>query len=532
MARRTLPPPKTGLWSGAHKLVLGTITTAAALMTLMLNAKALGVSSWLGVLEPNIADHAARRIVLTPRTDTLRAIGDTASIVATVTDHRGATLAGATLRWRSSDSTVASVDSGGNIVARAPGRATVEVRVREVFAAATILVRPLPVSLVVVGDSLVTLSSGDSVRVAVVAVDARGHRVRGATPDWSAADSSVVTVDSLGVLHGHRAGRTTVVARHGDITTSVAAVVQLTPAEARIEQGLDQRTLVSRALPTPIVIQVRTGRGEPVPGTDVTFSAEDGDAAFSPSTAVTDAQGRARVQWILGRRAGIQRATARVAGLDTALGLSAAADPTARDTRIEVMATGLGGTVGEPTSTHVLVQVRDSVGVALDGVRAEWAALDGGRVEGMRATDVAGNLEARWILGPKAGPQRLRLQVGDPRHLPAITIPATAVAARPAQLKVTSTASKVKGGRRVSVVVRDSLGNAVPGTTVTLEASAGALSESTVITDSLGRGSASWTPPTPVASPRGSIQQRSPRGGSVDIRARVGQRVTATHRLP
>ncbi|MFN0097438.1 MAG: Ig-like domain-containing protein [Gemmatimonadaceae bacterium] len=500
MKRQALQPPKPGLLSGAHKLVLGTITTAAALMTLMLNAKALGVSSWLGILEPNIADHAARRIVLTPRSDTLRAIGDTAAVVATVTDARGATLAGATLRWRTSDSTVASVDSGGNIVARAPGRATVEVRVREVTAASTILVRPVPAALMVAGDSMVSLSSGDSARVAVVAVDARGHRVRGATPHWSTTDSSVATVDSLGVLRARRAGQTAVVATLGAITSSLTAFVVLTPASALAEQGMGQRALVGRPLPAPLVLLVRTRSGEPVPGVEVTFVSEDGDAAFSPSSAISDEQGRVRAQWTLGRRAGIQRATARVAGLDSAVALSAAADPIARDIRIELMATELRGTVGEATAMPVLVQLRDSAGVALEGVSVSWAALDGGQVEGMRATDVGGNLEAQWVLGPKAGTQRLRLQVGDPRHVPAVTLRASATAAAPYRVSLTSARVPNRSARQIAAKVVDSLGNAVPDVALTLEATSGTLDVSALRSDSLGRARVLWTPsPTPVA---------------------------------
>ncbi len=511
MKRQALHPPKPGLLSGAHKLMLGTITTAAALMTLLLNAKALGVSSWLGVLEPNLADHAARRIVLTPRSDTLRAIGDTAAIVATVTDARGATLAGASLRWRSSDSTVASVDSGGNIVARAAGRATVEVRVREVTASASIVVRPTAAALRIAGDSALRLSTGDSARVAVVAVDARGHRVRGLAARWATADTAIVSVDSAGAILARRAGRAEVVATLGEHRASAFVEVVLTPAELVVVDGAAQRALAGRPLGSPLILQVRTRHGEAVPGIEVRVESEDRDASFTPAVATTDAQGRARIQWTLGRRAGVQRAVARVATLDTTLLVAAEADPNAQATRVELMATELRGVVGEPTTMPVLVQVRDTSGVALEGVRVTWTALDGGTAQGMAATDVSGNIEARWTLGPKAGPQRLRLQVGDPRHFPATTIRAVARAAAPERITGSSAKSGVKGDRLVSARVLDAHGNPVADVSLTITTTAGTVAEANVRTDSLGRARVLWTPaPRPSATAAKSASKRAP----------------------
>lgn len=55
-----------GLFSGAHKWFTGIVTTTAALFALAVNARNLGLTPWLGLLDLNFADHAASRIVLTP----------------------------------------------------------------------------------------------------------------------------------------------------------------------------------------------------------------------------------------------------------------------------------------------------------------------------------------------------------------------------------------------------------------------------------------------------------------------------------
>ena len=519
MARRALPPPKAGIWTGAHKLVLGTITTAAALMTLLLNAKALGVSSFLGVLEPNVADHAARRIVLSPRTDTLRAIGDTAAIVATVTDARGATLAGASLRWRSSDTTVASVDSGGIIVARAPGRATVEVRVREVFASAAILVRQQPDHLVLVGDSLVDVAAGDSARVTAAAVDAKGHRIRGVAPLWQSSDTAVAAVDSTGLVVARRAGIVRFTAALGEHRVAATARVVLRPGEIVVVQGSAQRAAAGRTLPTPVVLQVRSRSGEPVPDTELTFETDEADATLAPTSARSDAQGRVRTTWTLGKRAGTQLLRARAASLDDPFILTADAEPVAKDTRVEVLSETLEGTVGTKLERPVALRVTDSLGVALHGVRVAWTTLDGGTVEGSATTDSVGYAYASWWLGTRAGMQRLRVQLGDARYLPANTLRATAAPSVPASVVLSLGKPSTKGTRDLLAKVADAHGNAVPEQTLRLTATSGTLSDTLVTSDSLGRVRVKWTPaPKPATKP---ATKPAPKGASRLIRATV-----------
>src|SRR5688500_16241548 len=93
---------KGGVWTDAQRRLTALITLMAALMALLVNFKTLGLSSWLSIIAPDVANAAAHRIVLFPRADTLRAIGEPAVITATVTDARGGVLAGASLVWKSS----------------------------------------------------------------------------------------------------------------------------------------------------------------------------------------------------------------------------------------------------------------------------------------------------------------------------------------------------------------------------------------------------------------------------------------------
>ena len=487
-----------GLFSGAHKWFTGILTTAAALLALAVNARNLGIAPWLGLLDLNFADHAASRIVLTPRSDTLRALGDTAVLTATVTDAHGAALAGATLRWRSVDTSIAVVDSGGAVVARAPGRSSIEVTVREVTARATIHVAQQPASITLVGDSAVRLADGDSLRLLAQVQDARGHRVLGLFPRWETADSAVLAVDSLGLARALAPGRAYVRVSAGGQQARLRVDVALAPAALVLQSGEGQRALAGRRLPDPVVLQVRARAGQPVPGTQVLLSADDEAGRVEPDTATTDADGRVRAAWTLSPRAGIQHLVARVPGVDSALTVTAEADPAPGNVRIEVLSPDLRGVAGEELSQPVLVRLTDTLGLALGLVRIGWSSLEGGTIAGSARTDSSGAAQAYWTLGRRAGRQRLLVQVGNPRLIPATPVVAVAEAGAPSGVVLQSgQGQRATAGTRlpkaIVVLVRDAGGNPVGGASVTVLPAAGSVEDSVLITGPDGRAAVRWT---------------------------------------
>ena len=56
-----------------------------------------------------------------------------------------------------------------------------------------------------------------------------------------------------------------------------------------------------------VVVRVMSRRGLPVSGALVTFRLAEGDGAAEPASALSDADGRARTSWTLGRLPGSQR---------------------------------------------------------------------------------------------------------------------------------------------------------------------------------------------------------------------------------
>lgn len=77
--------------------------------------------------------------------------------------------------------------------------------------------------------------------------------------------------------------------------------------------GTNQNAAVGARLVAPLVVETVSLLGGPVAGVPVTFATPDG-GSFQPSTAVTNAIGRASATWTLGPTPGLQIATATASG--------------------------------------------------------------------------------------------------------------------------------------------------------------------------------------------------------------------------
>jgi len=490
MTQKTTP---TGPLSGAAKWATALITTGAAFAALLVNARNLGVNEWLG-----LADYAVSRVWILPRADTLRAIGDTSLLAATVTDERGAALTGVNLRWRTCDSAVVTVDSSGTIVARGPGTAVITAAVRDRFAEARIVVRQLPVRVAVLTDSVVGLLEGDTVLFSAQALDARDNPILGLAPRWRSDDTSIVAVDSLGRAVARAPGWVSLSANHGDFAARITAQVELAPASIGLVTGGDQRVPAGKALPRPVVVQVLSRGGTPIPDVTVTFAPDDGEGTVTPDTAVTGADGQARTTWTMSPRPGRQRLMASVGALDSVLAVVAEADPLRGNTVVTPVDTSLTGVVGDTLGDPVTVRAADSTGAALVDIPIAWTALDRGAVVALDTrTDSLGEARARWVFGPRAGTQRLRVQAGNSRTIPPVTIVARAAPGVPARLVLVSGRGQAgtvgaRLSKAVILGVRDASGNGVPGVPLAVRALQGAVTDTAPVTDSTGFVAIRW----------------------------------------
>ena len=138
------------------------------------------------------------------------------------------------------------------------------------------------------------------------------------------------------------------------------------------------------------------------------------------------------------------------------------------NTRVNLAEAELVGTVGDTIGNPVVARLTDSLGRALADVPITWTAADGGSLTALAPrTDSLGEARALWRLGRKAGRQRARIQPGNPRSLPPVTISASA---RPGSAMAVTVADgsgqlgTVGKPLKAAIVIRalDRYGNAVP----------------------------------------------------------------------
>jgi hypothetical protein len=483
--------------STAGKWILSAVAAIGAIFGLIANARNLGFGPAFGGL--SFADLAARRVVVTPALDTIRAVGDTMHLAVTVMDAHGATLSGATIVWSTDDSAVATVDSSGMVIARGAGSATVGASVREHFAGARIAVHQRVRSVAIAHDTLLRLIEGASQPLAARALDARGRLVRDRAIKWISGDTTIVSVTETGLAQARGTGRTTLTAQSEGYSSSIAAEVVLTPAAVRLASGQAQRAPAGRRLPEAVLLQVLSRGGRPVSDVTVTFATDADEGSADPASAVTDRNGRARTAWTLGKHAGHQRLIVTVPGVDSSLAVSAEADPVAKDTHVQPARESISGAAGAKLAEPVGIRVTDASGAAVADVPVAWTVLDGGSVEAMQArTDSLGEAWAHWTLGPHAGTQRARVQLGNPRTMPAFTMIATALADPAASVELVSGGGQdAKAGAMLTrpVVVRllDDHGNPVNGAIVRVRALDGSVADSAPAADDKGRALIHWT---------------------------------------
>ncbi len=496
MKRSLLPGALVG---GAAKWITASVTAVAAAAAVAANARSLGIQAWLGAHGLGFADYAPSRISVTPRLDSLFALGDTLVLAATITNRHGGLLAGPVIRWRSERPEVAVVDSAGVVIAQGPGQTRIVAALGKLAAAARVIVRQRVVGVVIPGDTTLRLKEGDRWPLEAYGVDARGMRVEDRAVVWSSSDSTVAAIDSSGTLLARAPGRAVLTASVDGASSRAGVQVILAPALLTLEAGDALRVPAGHTLPRPVVVRVVSAGGRPVPNALVTFQPEDPEGSASPAGLRTDAAGRARTAWTLSPRPGRQRLLVRVEGLDSVLALGVEADPVPRNTRVEQVGSPPRGTAGAPLAEPIGIRVSDSLGVALADVPVNWRTPEGGKIEALAGrTDSLGEAWAEWILGPNAGVQHARVQVGNPRSMPPFAVEAWARPASPAALQVVAgDGQRGTAGqplpREIVLLVRDRFGNPVPGASVAVRALDGTVADSVVAADSSGQARVRWT---------------------------------------
>ncbi|MBA3891968.1 MAG: Ig-like domain-containing protein, partial [Gemmatimonadaceae bacterium] len=275
------------------------------------------------------------------------------------------------------------------------------------------------------------------------------------------------------------------------LTDTLRLTLLSPPASVAAISGGGQTGTAGRSLATPLVVEVTAADGLPAAGTTVAFAAT-GAGSISPSSAVTDANGRASASITLGAQLGEQGFTATVTGLvPVAVVQHAVAGAPA--SIVAASADTVRGVAGRALVAPLVVHVRDEFGLPVAAATVSWSVSgSGGTLAAATSiTSAAGAASVGFTFGNTAGASIVTAAIGER----STTIVLFATHDSPGQLTIVSgDAQQAPASTALApLVVRlaDQHGNPVSGASVAWSrtAGSGSLSGTSSTTGSDGQAS-------------------------------------------
>ena len=218
------------------------------------------------------------------------------------------------------------------------------------------------------------------------------------------------------------------------------------PASVMLVGSAKREGAVGKTVQPPVELRVFDAAKNAVAGVAVTVL-PDG-SSVSDSILTTDSTGRARVSWTLGRKAGLQRMTARVEGIERAVEISVRAR--AAGPANLAFAEPKPGTASWAVQS-LDVDLTDAYGNPVVDQSVVFSTKVGSVSPARVMTDARGRAHTRWTPGSKVGKRTLSAAVKgtDVRATFVLDEPPASVTLKPVPAKATAPKKK-PGPKRAS----------------------------------------------------------------------------------
>jgi parallel beta-helix repeat protein len=173
------------------------------------------------------------------------AVGGTTRLTAVPKDGNGNALTSTSVRWTSSDTSIALVSDSGVVTARTPGSSNIKATAGAIDGSAVVVVTQAPVVSVIVALAVSSLLVDQSTLATAQLTDADGAIVTDRAIAWVSSNPSVAAVSASGLVTGVAAGTVIITATSEGVsgagTLSVmpapVASISVTPASASLDIG-------------------------------------------------------------------------------------------------------------------------------------------------------------------------------------------------------------------------------------------------------------------------------------------------------
>src|SRR5690606_25950745 len=159
-------------------------------------------------------------------------VGETGTFTARGLDAQGRAIAGAVIRWLSSNVDVVVVDEAGVVTGVRPGEARIEAVVHGVAAIATVVVPQLPPAHNALALPGGDVPAGASTPLSAAVRTRLGDLLPDAAVTFASSDEAVARVDAAGRVYGRRPGQAVIRATAGGASAETRVRVVENPAES------------------------------------------------------------------------------------------------------------------------------------------------------------------------------------------------------------------------------------------------------------------------------------------------------------
>ena len=205
------------------------------------------------------------------------AVGGVAQLKVTAQDADGRKVNVRTLTWTSSDSSIASVASNGQVKAKTKGMAVISASIADVRGSATVNVQNAAISTVAVSLTAASISVGQTTQATAVLTAVDGSIVTDRIVAWQSSNPAIVTVDATGLVKGIALGTATISAiSDGQVGSAAISVTASQPASLQIVPATASATVGSTA---QLVAELKDSNGALITDKPVTWSSSNTSVA-------------------------------------------------------------------------------------------------------------------------------------------------------------------------------------------------------------------------------------------------------------
>jgi len=249
------------------------VVTASDTGTTTVSAHLHGASA---IAEVRVARNTPASVTISPGMSSVYP-GQTQQLTATALDANGRVVTGPSIKWTSSDPSLAAVSDAGLVTGVAKGTAIITAQVQGRRATAGVNVLAVPVASVSVSLPVTMLSVGQTIQATATVMDAQGNVLTGRPLAWQSSNPAMATVNATGLVTALAKSTVTISAisdgKVGSAPLTVSGAVPtsmtVTPSSVSLVTGQSAQ----------LVASVLDASGAVVPNRPVVWSSENSSVA-------------------------------------------------------------------------------------------------------------------------------------------------------------------------------------------------------------------------------------------------------------